>query len=84
LEHVEVRGLTTFLREAEILTAETAKAATDLGELRNRYAHARGKNPPKDAKDAIELLHALVEGTVSFFKEFDVIDGKPRRKKRST
>jgi hypothetical protein len=70
LEHVEVRGIVHFLKEADLLGVEAAKAAVRLGELRNRYAHARGENPPADAIKAIELLHALVEGTVSAFKDF--------------
>jgi len=40
LEHVEVGGMIRFLKEAELLVADAAKAAEDLGRLRNQYAHA--------------------------------------------
>jgi hypothetical protein len=72
LERVEVSGIVRFLKEAEILGGDAAKAAKDLGELRNHYAHARGKDPQPDALKAIKLLHILVEGTVSIFKDFEI------------
>lgn len=74
-ERVEVSGIVRFLKEAEILSADTAKAAEGLSELRNQYAHARGKSHTDDAKRSIKLLHDLVEGTVSIFKDFDVKNG---------
>ena len=49
-------------------------------QLRNAYAHARGKNPEDDAAKAITWLHAIVEDTVSVFKDFDVKDGAFVRK----
>ena len=75
LEYVEVAGIIRFLKEAELIAANPAKAAEDLGKLRNRYAHARGKNPDRDALEAIKLLHSLIEGTVSMFNEFEIKDG---------
>lgn len=75
LEHVEVYGLINFLREAKILRDDAATAARKLGELRNRYAHSRGKDAPSDALTAIQLLHTIVEGTVSIFKDFQIKDG---------
>jgi len=68
LERIEVNGIVRFLKEAELLSAEAAKAAESLGQLRNQYAHARGKAPQPDALKAIKLLHILVEDTVSVFK----------------
>ena len=76
LEHVEVNGLVRFLKETGLLSPDAARAAADLGELRNKYAHARGNQPEKDALAAIKLLHKIVEDTVSVFKEFEVSDGK--------
>ena len=75
LERVEVNGIVRFLEKAELLDVKAAKAAADLGELRNKYAHARGKKPQGDALEAIKLLHILVEGTVSVFKEFEIKEG---------
>lgn len=75
LERVEVGGLVRFCKEAGLLCAGSARAAADLGELRNKYAHARGKQPKEDALAAIKLLHAIVEDTVSVFKEYDIKDG---------
>jgi len=74
-ERVEVSGIVRFLKEAEILSDDAAKAAGDLGQLRNNYAHARGKDAQSDALKAIQLLHTLVEGTVSIFKDFEIKDG---------
>jgi hypothetical protein len=74
-ERVEVSSLVKFLKEASLLSADAAKAASDLGELRNSYAHARGKPSKDDAIKAITLLHVLVENTVSVFKDFEIKDG---------
>lgn len=75
LERVEVSGIARFLKEADLLSDEAAKAADKLGQIRNRYAHAHGKDSQKDAIDAIKLLHTLVEGTVSVFKDFEIKHG---------
>lgn len=75
LERVEISSLCRFLKEAELLDGKAAKAADGLCQLRNRYAHARGKNPKRDAAKAIELLHILVEDTVSVFKDFRIENG---------
>ena len=80
LERVEVNGIARFLKEAGLLSGEAAKAADALGQLRNKYAHARGKEPQRDALDAIELLHAVVEATVSALKDFEIKDGALARK----
>jgi uncharacterized protein len=80
LERVDLVGIVRFLREAELLSPDTAKSAERLGELRNKYAHARGKDPHADALRAIKLLHTLVEGTVSVFKDFEVKEGAFVRK----
>ncbi len=79
-ERVEVNGIVNFLKEAAILDKEAAKAARDLSELRNAYAHARGKDPKSDALKAIQLLHTLVKDTVSVLKEFEIKDGAFVRK----
>jgi hypothetical protein len=74
-EHVEVSGIISFLKEAAILSDDAARAARNLGELRNAYSHARGKDAQSDALKAIQLLHTLVEGTVSIFRDFEIKDG---------
>jgi hypothetical protein len=79
-ERVDVNGMVRFLKESDLLSVEAAKAASDLGELRNQYAHARGKKPDGDALEAIKLLHVLVKGTVSVFKDFEIRDGALVRK----
>lgn len=82
-ERVEINGIVRFLKETELLSADAAKAADGLGQLRNQYAHARGKKPDADALEAIKLLHTLVEGTVSVFKNFAIKDGAFVRKSES-
>ncbi len=84
LERVGVNGLVRFLKETELLGDEATKAAERLGQLRNRYAHARGEEPHKDAIEAILVLHTLVEGTVSVFKDFEIKDGGFVRKTIAT
>ena len=68
LERVEIKGIIHFLKEAELLKPKAATAAEQLGELRNKYAHARGSAPKTDALKAIKFLHTLAEDTVSAFK----------------
>jgi hypothetical protein len=80
LERVEVRGIVDFLNKAGLLSEDAANASRKLGEIRNNYAHASGKNPKMDAIKAIKLLHTLVEGTVSIFKDFEIKDGALIRK----
>ena len=75
LERVEVSGIVRFLREAGLLSEEAARSARKLGELRNDYAHARGKSPQEDALKAIGFLHTLVEGTVSAFEDHEIKNG---------
>jgi hypothetical protein len=81
LERVDVSRLSEFIREAGLITEDVFKAAKKLGELRNDYAHARGGQPQNDALKAIKLLHQVVEGTVSIFKDHEIKDGKFVRKK---
>jgi hypothetical protein len=76
LEHVETRGMIEFLKETGLLDVIAANSAKTLGDLRNRYAHSRGKDPQTDAIEAIKKLHVVVEGTVSVFKDFEVKDGR--------
>ncbi len=63
LERVEISGIIGFLKETGTLADNAAKAAKDLCELRNSYAHARGKEFGRDARKAIELLHTLIDRT---------------------
>jgi len=80
LERVDVSGIVRFLGKADLLGDEAKKAAESLGQLRNQYAHARGKDPHADAVSAIANLHTLVEDTVSVFKDFQITDGGFARK----
>jgi hypothetical protein len=74
-ERVEARSFIEFLRKTGIITEDAASAAKKLGDLRNDYAHTRGKAPENDAHEAIKLLHNLVDGTVSIFKDHELKDG---------
>jgi hypothetical protein len=75
LEYVEVSGLTRFLKESGLLSGEAMKATLALGTLRNKYAHARGKNPPADAIEALKLLDALIADTVAVWKNLPQPEG---------
>jgi hypothetical protein len=75
LERVEVSAMIRFLKETGLLKPEAGKAAEELGQLRNQYAHARGKQPQPDALRAVKLLHSLVDDTVSIFKHYTIKEG---------
>jgi hypothetical protein len=76
LERVDASAIMRFLNKAQVLGDEAAKAANSLIELRNKYAHARGKEPQADALESIKKLHILVEGTVSVLKSYEIVEGK--------
>ena len=76
LEYVEVSAIARFLSRVGLITDDGEKAAERLQQLRNAYAHARGKDPQGDALQAIKKLHELIEGSVSVFKTYDIRDGK--------
>jgi hypothetical protein len=76
LERVDASAFVRFLSQTQLLNEPSRKAAEDLIVLRNQYAHARGKQPRRDALDAIAKLHTLVEGTVSVLRDFEIIDGR--------
>jgi len=59
---------------------EIPAEAEKLGKLRNQHAHARGKDPERDALKAIWFLDTVVQDTVSAFKEFEIKDGALVRK----
>jgi hypothetical protein len=80
LERVEVPGIVQFLSATGLLDPKAAGAAKRLLELRNQYAHARGKDPEADAAKAIASLQTVVEGTVSLFRDYDIRDGRFVRK----
>lgn len=85
LERVDSSSLCNFLEKAQLLSGAAARAAAGLRELRNKYAHARGRDAQGDAVTAIKQLHVLVEDTVSVFKDFEIKNGalvlKNRRQK---
>jgi len=76
LEHIDASAIALFLNRGQLLSDDARKAARDLSELRDQYAHARGKNPRTDALKSIGKLHVLLEGTVSILKDHEVIEGK--------
>jgi hypothetical protein len=76
LERVDVTSLVQFAGRVGLLSDKAEEAARKLGELRNDYAHARGKKPPEDAKKALAYLHVIVEDTVSLFAEYELQEGK--------
>jgi hypothetical protein len=82
LEQIDVFRIAKLLRKTELLSRETFKAVDNLVQLRNKYAHARGREAQTDALNAIKLLHQVVEGTVSVFKTHEIRQGKFVRKTR--
>ncbi len=80
LERVDMSSLVKFCKETGLINPETSTAVTSLYELRNKYAHGRGKNAAKDSLKAIDWVHELVEATVSIKSEFEFVDGSLRRR----
>jgi len=76
LERVDVSALARFLNRSNLLSDGAKRAADDLMVLRNQYAHARGKNAQADALESITKLHALLEGTVSLLKDYEIVNGQ--------
>lgn len=83
LEYVDMRSITNFLAEAGLIDSGVKTAATKLGELRNKYAHARGQDPQEDALKAIQFLHKIIDGTFSVLKDHTIKDGKIVPKKEA-
>jgi hypothetical protein len=75
-ERVDVSSIIRFLNKSKLLDESAKKAAEDLLVLRNRYAHARGKNPQQDALRSIGELHTILEGTVSILRDYEIIEGR--------
>jgi hypothetical protein len=69
LERVEISTLIRILFSADALDRDARKAAQELTELRNKYAHGVGVDASTDALRAIRLLDGVVDGTVSLFRE---------------
>jgi hypothetical protein len=76
LERVDSSAIMRFLNKAGLLNDEAKRAADELIQLRNKYAHARGNAPEKDALEAIRHLHIIVDGTVSVLRDYEISNGK--------
>ena len=80
LERVDMSSLVKFCKEIGLIDPTTSSAVTELYELRNKYAHGRGKDAIKDSLKAIGMVHQLVETTVSIKSDFEFIDGRLRQR----
>jgi len=80
LESFGAKDICEFLIDALVLDRNLKPAFQALGKLRNKYAHAGGKEPKRDARAAIKHLHKIIEGTVSILKDWDIKEGKLVRK----
>ena len=56
-----------FLEEANILTEETAKAATELADIRNRYAHAQFRSSKTLKNNSDREVHKVSEVLPRFY-----------------
>ena len=75
-ERIDVSGLARFLLEANIIEKAAWEALDALFQLRNKYAHARGKAAEADALKAINHLHTFVDLTTSVLKHNKIRDGR--------
>ncbi|MBI3127105.1 MAG: hypothetical protein HYZ11_05840 [Candidatus Tectomicrobia bacterium] len=78
IDRFELSAIARFLTKAGLLTPEARKAVLDLAELRNRYAHGSGAKPREDALKALELLHDVVNRTVSLFAGHERLGSAPQ------
>jgi hypothetical protein len=65
LESFSAKSICDFLAAAGFFDKTLQQHFAKLASLRNKYAHAGGKNAETDAREAINHLHAIVQGTVS-------------------
>lgn len=72
LESFPAKSICKFLINSGIIDKKLRPNFQKLAELRNKYAHAAGKNPEKDARSAVVHLHEIIKETVSIFKYFDI------------
>jgi len=79
LDRFELSAIAKLLTKAALLETSVKEAVLDLAELRNKYAHGSGKNPRTDALKALGLLHAIIEKTVSLFKDHDRFGSAPQK-----
>jgi hypothetical protein len=84
LERVDMSSLVRFCKETKLIDSPTSIAVTALYELRNKYAHGRGKGAAEDSLKAIGLVHQLVEATVSIKPDFEFINGRLLHRKFDT
>lgn len=84
IDRIEINDIRELLIKSEVIEEKLRKPFQKLSELRNKYAHATGKNPQVDAKLAIDYLHEIVEGTVSVFKHYEIKEGKLVLKKQNS
>jgi hypothetical protein len=75
LERLALEDVREFLVKSGRLDKGLRKAAQELARLRNTYAHAAGGGAEADARTAVRCLHEIVEGTVSVFKDYEIVDG---------
>lgn len=64
LEGFEAEKIRRFLLKSGIMPEKSAQALQRLMELRNKYAHAGGREPSTDSQQALKLLMDVVDGTV--------------------
>lgn len=76
LERIDVSSLSRFLVRANLIDEATWKSLDALFQLRNTYAHARGKAAEADALKAIQHLHSVIDQTISVLKDHEIREGK--------
>lgn len=82
LERVEANGIVFFPKATGLLSKDAARATIDLMELRNAYAHARGKNPNEDAIKAVSIFKGFdLQHGVMMFKDLNIKNGGMKAKR---
>lgn len=83
LNRIEINTVRELLIKSGVIDKKLRNPFIKLAELRNKYVHSGGENLENDAKNAIDYLHVIIEGTVSVFKNFKIEDGKLVLKSKS-
>ena len=76
LERIEMRAITAFLRKTQALSEGAFRAAYQLQEIRNDYAHSRGEDSRGDSLKAMRWLDAIIGEAVSLLRHHPPSDGK--------
>jgi hypothetical protein len=76
LTYIQFNKLLSFLKKIGVLSDSDVSLLFQINEIRNRHIHPKMKDVEKDATKIVKLLCELLEGRLSMFKFYDLVDGR--------